>query len=59
MLNLALRLNPVISFGPIDKVTVGFDQVFEEIEKVADRFELDETISEKLDEVSPFKKSYI
>ena len=31
-------------------VTVSFDQLIEEIEKVAGRFELDETISEKLDE---------
>ena len=38
-------------------VTVAIDQVIEELVKVADQFELDETISEDLDEV--FTNSYI
>ena len=50
-LNLALRLIPMISFVPIDMVTVAFAQSIEDFERIADRFELDEDISEKLDQV--------
>ena len=53
----ALRLIPAINSVPNDMVTVAIDQVIEELVKVADRFELDETISEDLDEV--FTNSYI
>ena len=35
-------------------VTVAFDHVVEKFEKDADRFELNDTISEKLDEIASF-----
>ena len=57
-LNLALRLIPMISFVPIDMVTVAFAQSIEDFERIADRFELDEDISETLDQVvSEFQKN--
>ena len=48
-LNLSLRLIPALSFVP-EMVNAAFDLVIEEIEKVSDKFELDDNITEKIDE---------
>ena len=60
-LNFSLRLIPaLISFEPVEMVNAAFDLVTEEIEKVSDKFDLDDSITEKLDEVaSYFQRTYI
>ena len=59
-LNLSLRLIPALSFVPVEMVNAAFDLVIEEIKKVSDKFDLDDSITEKLDEVaSYFQRTYI
>ena len=50
-LNLSLRLIPALSFVP-EMANAAFDLVIEEIEKVSDKFDLDDNITEKIDEVA-------
>ena len=58
-LNLSLRLIPALSFVPVKMVNAAFDLVIEEIEKVSDKFDLDDNITEKLDEIaSYFQRTY-
>ena len=59
-LNLSLRLIPALSFVPAEMVNAAFDLVIEEIENVSDKFDLDDNITQKLDEVaSYFQRTYI
>ena len=59
-LNLSLRLIPALSFVPVEMVNAAFDLVIEEIENVSDKFDLDDNITQKLDEVaSNFQRTYI
>ena len=59
-LNLSLRLIPALSFVPVEMVNAAFDLVIEEIENVSDKFDLDDNITQKLDEVaSYFQRTYI
>ena len=51
---MSLRLIPALSFVPVELVTAAFDLVIEEIEKVSDKFDLDDNITEKLDEVASY-----
>ena len=47
-LNLSLRLIPALSLVPIEIVNAVFDLVVEETEKVSDKFDLEDNITEKL-----------
>ena len=59
-LNLSLRLNPALSFVPVEVVNAAFDLVIEEIEKESDKLDPDDNIAEKFDEVaSYFQCTYI
>ena len=59
-LNLSLRLIPALSFVPVEMVNAAFDLVIEEIKNVSDKFDLDDNITQKLDEVaSYFQRTYI
>ena len=51
---MPLRLIPALSFVPVELVNAAFDLVIEEIEKVSEKFDLDDNISEKLDEVASY-----
>ena len=58
-LNL-LRLISALTFVPVEMVNAAFDLVFEEIEKVSDKIDLDGNIFEKPDEeTSYFQRTYI
>ena len=59
-LNLSLRLIPALNLVPIEMVNAAFDLGIEEIEKMSDKFDLEDNITEKLDEVaSYFQRTYI
>ena len=59
-LSLALRLIPALSFVPTDLVEQSFESVIEEIEHVVDRLDLEQSLSDKIDELaSYFQRSYI
>ena len=59
-LSLALRLTPALSFVPTDLVEQSYESVIEEIEHVADRLDLEQSLSDKIDELaSYFQRSYI
>ena len=48
------------SFVPVGMVNAAFDLIIEDIEKVSDKFDLEDNINEKLDEVaSYFQRTYI
>ena len=54
------ELNLAVSFVLIELVDLPFDEVIEDLGKMADRFELDDMVSEKLSDVaSSFQRSYI
>ena len=53
-LNLSLRLISALTFVPVEMVNAAFDLVFEEIEKVSDKTDLDGNIIEKPDEVTSY-----
>ena len=59
-LKLSLRLTSALSFVPVEMVNAAFDLVIEEIEKVSGKFGLDDSITEKLDEVASYcQRTYI
>ena len=59
-LSLALRLIPALSFVPTDLVEQSFESAIEEIEHVVDRLDLEQSLSDKIDELaSYFQRSYI
>ena len=51
-LSLALRLIPTLSFVPTDLVEQSFESVIEEIEHVVDRLDLEQSLSDKIDELA-------
>ena len=51
-LSLSLRLIPAHSFAPVEMVNAAFDLVIEEIGNRSDKFDLDDNINEKLDEIA-------
>ena len=59
-LSLALRVIPALSFVPTDLVEQSFESLIEEIEHVVDRLDLEQSLSDKIGELSSyFHRSYI
>ena len=53
-------ITPALNFVPLELVELAFDHTIEELENIADLFDLDDAISERLNEVaSYFQRSYI
>ena len=59
-LSLALHVIPALNFVPTDLVEQSFESLIDEIEHVVDRLDLEQSLSDEIDELaSYFQRSYI